>query len=90
MNNLQDELTKRFVENRKQILKDLEGFYYIKMIKCLDKKTKDTLLNPMLILTDAIKCSANKKKFKELPMKIWKYLYPEVHLGEYEYEYEYE
>ena len=36
MNNLQDELTKRFVENRKQILKDLEGFDYIKMIKCLD------------------------------------------------------
>jgi len=81
MNNLEDEIKKRFAQTRKQFSKDFKGFDFKKMIKCLDKKTKHTLSNPMPILIDAIKCSDNKKKAKELSIKIHNHLffnYPEV------------
>jgi len=78
MNNLADKIKKRFDKNFKQFSKDLEGFNFQKMIKFLDKKTKNTLSNPMPILIDAIKCSKNKKQGKALSVKICNYLYPEV------------
>ena len=81
MKNCEKEINKGFAQTRKQFSKDFKGFDFKKMIKCLEKKTKHTLSNPMPILTDAIKCSDNKKKAKELSIKIHNHLFfncPEV------------